>query len=253
MGGATYQNVHVEGTRHVVEAARRAGAHKIILISFLRARPNCESGYHESKWAAEEVVRQSGLDYTVLRCGVIYGQGDHMLKHLSQGFHTFPVFALVGFQDKPIRPTAVEDVARLVAACVLQNALPRKTVAVVGPEELGLREAVGRVARVVGRKPLMVPMPVWFHYALGWCRERLMTVPLVALAQVRILSEGITKPALACDPLPPELAPRLPFSEDQIRRGLPPAGGFGLRDLHCCRRLEAHQNSHRTRVFFDMP
>src|SRR5581483_3114568 len=87
LGRQTYQRIHIDGTRHVVEAARRAGVRKIVLISFLRARPNCGSGYHESKWAAEEIVRASGLDYTVLKCGVIYGHGDHMLDHLSHGFY----------------------------------------------------------------------------------------------------------------------------------------------------------------------
>src|SRR5690242_11506507 len=54
IGIQTYERVHVEGTRHVVEAARLAGVGKIALLSFLRARPDCGSGYHESKWAAEE-------------------------------------------------------------------------------------------------------------------------------------------------------------------------------------------------------
>ena len=115
-GEESYRRVHIDGTRNVVEAARQAGSKKIILISFLRARPNCGSAYHESKWEAEEIVRRSGLDYTVLKCGVIYGQGDHMLNHLSHAFYTFPVFAFVGFKDKPIRPNAVEDVARIVKA-----------------------------------------------------------------------------------------------------------------------------------------
>src|SRR5689334_14066137 len=82
IGEQTYEKVHVQGTRNVVEAARRAGVKKIVLMSFLRARPNCSSGYHESKYAAEEIVRQSGMDYTILKCGVIYGRGDHMLDHL---------------------------------------------------------------------------------------------------------------------------------------------------------------------------
>ena len=56
IGNQTYARVHVEGTRNVVEAAQRAGVEKIGLMSFLRARPDCGSGYHESKWAAEEIV-----------------------------------------------------------------------------------------------------------------------------------------------------------------------------------------------------
>ena len=98
----TYERVHLEGTRNVVEAARRAGVEKIVLMSFLRARPDCGSAYHESKWAAEEIVRNSGLDYTIIKAGVVYGRGDHMLDHLSHALHTFPIFALVGLKEQTV-------------------------------------------------------------------------------------------------------------------------------------------------------
>src|ERR1051325_6709782 len=81
IGAQTFHRVHVDGTRNVVKAAREAHVKKILLMSFLRARPNCESPYHDSKWAAEEIVRDSGLDYTIIRAGMVYGQGDHMLDH----------------------------------------------------------------------------------------------------------------------------------------------------------------------------
>lgn len=254
VGKETFSRVHVEGTGHVVEAAQQVGIRKIVLISFLRARPNCGSPYHESKWAAEEIVRHSDLDYTVLKCGVIYGQGDHMLNHLSHAFYTFPVFAFVGFRDKPIRPNAVEDVARIVEACVADGALSRKTIAVLGPEELTLRQAVRRVADVVGRHPIMFPMPVWFHRVLGRCLERTMKVPMVSSAQVRMLHEGLAEPAPACDLMPPDLAPRIRFTPEQIRKVLPDPGPFTWRDLRCCTRQPAgisHKPSKR--VFFEMP
>lgn len=233
IGRQTYRRVHVEGTRNVVNAAKRAGVKKVALLSFLRARPDCGSGYHESKWAAEEIVRDSGLGYTVLKCGVIYGVGDHMLDHLSHAFHTFPVFALVGLTDKPIRPMAVEDVVRVLTASLIDGRLARQTVAVTGPEKLTLTAAVQRVARVVGKKPLYVRMPVWFHYALGWGLERAMKVPLVAIAQVRILSEGLVEALPAADELPADLRPVRMFTDEQIRHGLPEAKGFSLQDCRC--------------------
>ena len=45
IGEQTYERVHVQGTRNVVDAARAAGLKKILLLSFLRARPSCGSRY----------------------------------------------------------------------------------------------------------------------------------------------------------------------------------------------------------------
>jgi len=233
IGAQTYQTVHIDGTQHVVNAAKKAGVPKVLLLSFLRARPNCGHSYHESKWAAEEIVRNSGLDYTVIKAGVIYGQGDHMLDHLSHAFHTFPIFALVGMKEKPVRPVAVQDMVGVLMASLTENRLSRVTVAVTGPEQMDLGEAVRRVARVCGRRPLMFRAPLWFHYTLGWITEKTMVIPLIASAQVRILSEGVAEPLPFAERLPEDLMPQTPFSDEQIRRGLPAAARFGLKDLRC--------------------
>src|SRR4029434_9246395 len=105
-----------------------------------------------------------------------------------------------------------------------------------------------------GRHPLMFPLPVGFHYLLGWCVERVMTVPLVSIAQVRILSEGLAEPHRPCESLPAELAPRTAFTTEQIRKGLPGAGAFGWRDVRCCRRRDDRKRprSHRHCVFFEL-
>lgn len=234
IGQQTYQHVHVQGTRNVVEAARLAGVGKIALLSFLRARPNCGSGYHESKWEAEEIVRNSGVDYTVFKAGVIYGRGDHMLDHLSHALYTFPLFALVGMKDKPVRPLAVEDLVPIIAAALVEGRLSRQTVAITGPEEMPLGDAVRRVGRVVGRHPLYFHMPIAFHRVMALCLEKVMKIPLVSSAQVRILSEGLVDAMPPCDELPADLTPLTRFTDDQIRRGLPEPGPFGLRDFRWC-------------------
>jgi uncharacterized protein YbjT (DUF2867 family) len=234
VGDQTYTKVHVEGTRQVVNAAKQSKVKRISLMSFLRARPDCGSPYHESKWAAEEIVRNSGLNYTIVRAGMVYGLGDHMLDHMSHALHTFPVFAMVGLKEKGIRPLAVEDLVEILLAALVYGRLSRQTVAVTGAEELKLSDAVRRVARVSGKKVRLVPAPVWAHYVLAGLCELTMKVPLVARSQVRMLSEGMLEPYLPCDPLPSDLIPTRRFTDDQIRKGLPAAGAFSFHDLRCC-------------------
>jgi NADH dehydrogenase len=233
LGRQTYRNVHVRGTQAVVSAAKAAGVRKVVLLSFLRARPGCGSGYHESKWWAEEIVRASGLDYTVIKSGVIYGRGDHLLDHLSRALHTFPVFGLVGLRDRRIAPVAIGDVVRVLKAAIATGTLSRRTVGVIGPEILSFREAVRRVGQAVDREPVYLRLPVWTHSVLARLFELSMRIPLISVAQVRILSEEVVEPAPACDPLPAALAPATRFTLDPIRRGLPPPGPFALADLRC--------------------
>jgi NADH dehydrogenase len=230
----TYARVHVEGTRNVVAAAKNAGVQKIVLLSFLRARPDCDSPYHESKWKAEEIVRNSGLDYTVIKAGIIYGRGDHMLDHLSHALHTFPIFGLVGLKEKSIRPLAVEDLVHVMRAALVDRRIKRQTIALVGPEEIYLSEAVHRVAEVVGKRPLLFPLPVACHELMARVFERFMKVPLTSVAQVRILSEGVVEPGSPVVPVPYDLVPTRRFTVEQIRNGLPQARTFCVGDLRWC-------------------
>jgi uncharacterized protein YbjT (DUF2867 family) len=235
LGRQTYRAVHIDATAHVIDAARRAGVPRLLLLSFLRARPDCGSPYHESKFAAEELVRASGLDYTIFKAGMIYGLGDHMLDHLSHTLHTLPVFATVGFREQPIRPVAIDDLIHILEAALLHHRLSRQTVYVLGPETLLLSVAVRRVAAILHRRVWIVPAPVWFHRLLARVFERTMQIPLIATAQVQMLAEGFLQPAPAADPLPTDLTPRTPFTPDAIRRGLPSPAPFGADALRCAR------------------
>ena len=230
LGSSTYEAIHVAGTRNVVDAAERAGVDRLALVSFLRARPNCGSAYHESKWAAEEIVRASGLEWTVLKPGMMFGRGDHMLDHLSKALMTFPVYLGVG--DRMVRPLAVEDCVRVLVASLVHGTLFHKTVPIMGPTEIGFDDAVRLVGDVMGKRRATIRVPIAVHYMLARVAEALMTVPLVAKAQVRILEEGLVEPTNAPDRLPGDLAPGVAFDDESIRKRLPaPLERFGVRDL----------------------
>lgn len=229
IGDQTFERVHIEGTRAVVEAARRAAVGRLVMVSFLRARPDCGSGYHETKWAAEEIVRGSGIPHTVLKFGMIYGAGDHMVDHVTKAVRTFPIFATVGYSERLVRPVPVADAVDVLVAAI-EGRVVEPTVAVMGAETLPLGAAVRRIAHVADRRPLYVPVPVWSIRILAHLTEWLMRTPLVAKAQAQMLAEGVSEAAPPTPELPEELRPARQFTEDRIRAALP-EGRFTLADL----------------------
>lgn len=218
----TFRRLHVEGTRSAVTAAERARVKKFVLVSYLNVRPNVNSEYHTTKWQGEEIVRASTLNFTILKAGLVYGQGDHLLHNLSNLFRKMPVFAAVGLREKTVRLVAVEDLVDVIRASLDEDRFARQTVAVLGPEEFPFSQAARRIAKAMGKPSLIVlPFPVFFHRILAFFSERFMPKPLITKSQVQMLADGISQPTLESVQLPDELKPKTLFTEEQIRKGLP--------------------------------
>jgi nucleoside-diphosphate-sugar epimerase len=218
----TFHRLHVEGTRSAVNACEQARVKKFVLVSYLNVRPNVKSEYHTTKWQAEEIVRASKLNFTILKAGLVYGPGDHLLNNLSNLFRRMPVFAAVGLKEKTVRLVAVEDLVEIIRLCLEEDRFARQTVAVLGPEELPFSQAARRIAKAMGKPSLIVlPFPVFFHRILAFFSERFMPKPLITKSQVQMLADGISQPTLESVPLPDELKPKTLFTEEQIRKGLP--------------------------------
>jgi len=218
----TFQRLHVEGTRSAVTAAERSGVKKFVLVSYLNVRPNVKSDYHTTKWQGEEIVRASKLNFTILKAGLVYGPGDHLLNNLSNLFRKLPIFAAVGLREKTVRLVAVEDLVNVIRVSLDENRFARQTVAVLGPEEFPFSQAARRIAKAMGKPSLIVlPFPVFFHRILAFFSERFMPKPLITRSQVQMLADGISQPTLESVPLPDELTPKTLFTEEQIRKGLP--------------------------------
>ncbi|HEX2696100.1 MAG TPA: NAD(P)H-binding protein, partial [Anaerolineales bacterium] len=171
----TFRQVHIDGARTAIAAAGQAGVKKFVLMSYLHARPNINSAYHTTKWEGEEIVRKSNLNYTILKAGLVYGQGDHLLHNLGNLLRRLPVFATVGFRERTVRLIAVEDLVAVIRSVLLdEKRFARQTVAVVGPEEFPFSQAARRISKVLGRPFLIVlPFPVFAQRLLAWASERM--------------------------------------------------------------------------------
>jgi NADH dehydrogenase len=160
VGESTFENVHVRGTGNIVMAARQAGARRFVHMSALGTRPNAASRYHQTKWAAEEIVRHSGLDLTIFRPSLIYGPQDQFINLFARMIRFSPVVLLMGSPQARFQPVPVEVVATAFVRSLGQPKSIGQTYDLCGPDALTLSETVEQLMSVLQRRRLKINVPL---------------------------------------------------------------------------------------------
>ena len=195
--GATFEQVHVEGTRTVLAAASQAGVRRFLHMSALGADPASASGYGSSKGRAETLVRESGLAWTIFRPDMILGVGDDFFSGTLRDLVLKPpVIPVVGNGAYPFRPITAHDVAAAFGAALERPATAGSSLDLVGPRQYTLRELQVLVRDTIGvKKPLVnVPLPLM---RLGIALLRLLPSPPITFDEFLMLTS--TTPS---DPAP---------------------------------------------------
>lgn len=218
-GPSTFDQIHRQATAETVAAAHRARVPRLVLISALGTRPTASSRYHRSKWAGEELVRQSGLAYTILRPSVVYGPGDEFTNFLAAWMRPPRSWLLGGFLGIPggdsvrLCPASVGEVAEAVVRSLGQERALSLTFDLAGPS-VSLKDFSLEIARAMGLHPTWVEQPpdvflgmapwLWLTASkpvlhpvpLPLCRiaaavaERILPNPPLTTDQVTMLEEG---------------------------------------------------------------
>lgn len=176
-GENTFQRVHVEGTASVLAACARAGIRRYVHMSALGTRENAASEYHRTKWAAEQLVRGSALEWTIFRASMIHGSEGEFSKMLAawargqaSPYLFMPYFGrgLLGLGGAGLlQPVYVEDVARAFVEALDRPETVRKVYDLAGAQKLTWPELHRLGAKaIVGRHRPVVAMPAWFAKAL---------------------------------------------------------------------------------------
>lgn len=160
--GETFEKVNHQGTRNLVAAAERAGALRFIHMSALGARDDPAYRYVYSKWQAEEVVRQSSLNWTIFRPSLVYGEGFGFFDRLLQSLSMFPPpFAPVpGRGETRFQPLAVDDLVRCLLASLQQTSFYGRVCELGGPEHLSYAQMLDLLMDTRDIKRIKVPVPI---------------------------------------------------------------------------------------------
>jgi uncharacterized protein YbjT (DUF2867 family) len=166
----TFENVHTRGTQNMIEAAKRAGVGRFIHMSALGTKPNAAARYHQSKWAAEEIIRHSGLDWTIFRPSIIYGPGDGFVNLFAKIIRRSPVVPVIGNGQTRFQPVPVESVASAFVQSLSEPRAIGQTYDLAGPEVFTLNEIVDAILTAMERKRFKLHLP----FGVARCQAVLM-------------------------------------------------------------------------------
>lgn len=221
VGTQTYERVHIEGTRHLLTAAKTVGLKQFIHMSALGARPHAVSRYHQSKWAAEELVRQSGLTYTIFRPSIIYGPGDGFVNLFERLSRISPILPIMGDGKNKLQPIPVEQVAQCFVTALTDARAKNQTFDLCGREALSFEELLDLILAVLKRERLKLHLPMALARAQATVCEWLFP---------RVLKQA---PPLNRDQL-------LMLQEDNVGNPEPASTVFGLTPIELRRGLAAY-------------
>ncbi len=192
IGRQTYEHVHVQGTAHVVAAARAAGVRRYVQMSALGARPDANATpYHRTKAAAEEIVRNSGMSHVILRPSLIAAPGNEVLKMLVNMLRMSPIVPVIGNGLYQLQPVAADDVADAFAQSA-EDAAINGTYDVAGPAPMTYHEMLDQLEDALGVRRRRVAVPVTVVRFSAYAGMVLPHLNPITPDQLQMLLEGNT-------------------------------------------------------------
>jgi NADH dehydrogenase len=195
--GITFEQLHHQATSNLVEAAKAQGVNQFLQMSANGTRPDAVTPYHQTKWAGEETVRSSGLDWTIFRPSLIFGRHDHFFNLLADLIKKLPLVPVLGDGRYQMTPVAVENVANGFVRALGKPAHAGQVYHCGGPQDLSYDEILDLIGRALGKKHVAK-----LHHPL------LLMKPAIALLE-SIPQFPITRDQLtmllegnSCDPTP---------------------------------------------------
>ena len=179
-----FERINAGGTRNVVNAAKRAGVKRLVYVSSISVTYPVLTEYGKSKLAGESFVKDSGLQWTIVRPTLVIsspiGTGGIEFNMFVSYVKRFPVYFLPGGGRCLKRPVKSEDLVKGIALAGLSENAVGKTYALAGKTILSMADMAKSVLKSAGKSHLMVPLPWWISKKLAVLKSWIGGRPVTA-------------------------------------------------------------------------
>ena len=181
-GERDLERVEVVGTRNLIAIARSARVGRIITLSHLGAAPSSAFLLLRIKGVVEDMVRNSGLAYTIIRSGLIFGPEDAFVNHIAMMLKLNPlVFLLPGQGEVVLHPIYIDDLVKTLIQSLGLIDTVDQTIEIGGPEYVTFEELLRTVMRVTRTHRTLLTTPPymarWITALYGMIFPRTLMTP----------------------------------------------------------------------------
>lgn len=174
----------------IVKAAEAAQIKRAIFVSTTAIFTTLEASSKTVRLAAEDTVSSSSLDWTIIRPTMIYGgPDDRNMARLLRLLRRIPIMPIPGSGEHLHQPIHVDDLADVIVATIDRPASIRKAYNVAGPDPISFRDVVIQAGDAVGRRPLLIRIPLTPTLAMLRLYERHTKNPRLKAEQLERLTE----------------------------------------------------------------
>ena len=212
LGEGDFEARDRQAAARVSREAARAGVSQIVYLGGLGADHPDASPHLRSRRVTGELLAADGVPVTTLRAAMVVGKGSAAFETILALVKRLPVMITPSWVSTPTQPIALEDIAGYLAAVCGNEDTLGEGFDVGGPEVMTYRQMMERIARLLGRTPVIVEVPVLTPYLSAlW----LNLVTPVNASVARPLIEGLRNPTIAREERIRELVPLAltPFDE----------------------------------------
>jgi len=190
---ATFEGINLVGTSNLLQAAKKKGINRFIYMSNLGAGPDQHFPLLYNKWRAEEEVRNSGIDFVILRPSVMFGRGGGFVNVLAQIIKRMPLVPIIGSGKTKFQLISVEDVAACVAQSLEDERTTNQIIPLGGPEYLTYEEIADLIIEKLKLRRLKVHLPVPLMQSIVWTSEKLgLNLPLTSAQLAMVTRDNVT-------------------------------------------------------------
>ena len=160
-----YDMINVEFTKHIVNLSKKAKIKKFVYASGLGVSDNTSLGYFISKYNAEQLIINSGINYTIFRPSYIVGKDDLLTKYLKKQIKKGTI-KIPGSGSYSIQPIHINDVVKVFFLSVIQTNFKNKIIDLVGPDLITFEQYVKLFSKETKTKIKKINLENAYHVAI---------------------------------------------------------------------------------------